>query len=577
MEAGWREFDTSVNIWDAFAGHSQFPLELTVGMDLRDLQGLSTDLVQSRWRPSTRALYQGWVVLWNALCRSACVPALPCNSQLLCTFVTVLAVSRAGGTVAIACSALIAYSALNDLANPFSASPLANSAFKAAVKVRQGPRKPAKDGVDPAFVVRLWEHFLPRREKISFEEKRMWSLIQLGWEAANRPGELTYLKLCGIMRVALVLAEASADKLERVLRAKNDAKLRGQLTRLVSGGESAVPNFCWLFDNVYEPALRELGFVRHARCPSLLRPANERLRTEPCTYCPPLFPTRPTVKAKKSSKTVVIDGVVRAVSTQKITDDVRAAATLIGFEHLSLSGKSLRIGGFSAATEDGNEEAVGLAAAELRWASTRVPLSVYKRRTVNEQRATGRALQSAMARALSAPPASSSLSPSAALTVQPHPPPARLSRPPPRTCSLARRRPRHTRQQRPRLARSHRPCRQSGRPLARSAVSLCLWQPWRASMCAAAFSLECARTEQRVRTCTSAILVAWPMECAPSRKLALMPGRRPTAFSCNPGSALRQSGRPGLGRCVTGAGTGSKGEARGGDQAGLAERQVGRA
>ena len=36
MEAGWREFDTSVNIWDAFAGHSQFPLELTVGMDLRD-------------------------------------------------------------------------------------------------------------------------------------------------------------------------------------------------------------------------------------------------------------------------------------------------------------------------------------------------------------------------------------------------------------------------------------------------------------------------------------------------------------------------------------------------------------
>lgn len=416
MEAGWREFDTSVNIWDAFAGHSQFPLELTVGMDLRDLQGLSADLVQSRWRPSTRALYQGWVVLWNAFCRSACVPALPCNPQLLCTFVTVLAVSRAGGTVAIACSALIAYSALNDLANPFSASPLANSAFKAAVKVRQGPRKPAKDGVDPAFIVRLWEHFLPRRGSISFEEKRMWTLIQLGWEAANRPGELTYLKLCDMMKVAIVLAEASADKLERVLRAKNDAKLRGQLTRLVSGGGSAVPNFCWLFDNVYEPALRELGFVRHAQCPSLLRPADERLRTEPCTYCPPLFPTRPTVKAKKSSKAVVIDGVVRAIATQKVTDDVRAAAKLIGFEHLSLSGKSLRIGGFSAATEDGNEEAVGLAAAELRWASTRVPLSVYKRRTVNEQRATGRALQSAMARALSAPPASSSLSPSATLT-----------------------------------------------------------------------------------------------------------------------------------------------------------------
>ena len=73
-------------------------------------------------------------------------------------------------TVAIACSAIIAFSAINDLASTFSASPVAGSAFQAAVKVRQGPRSPAKDGLDPVFIVRLWELFLPRASSLTFEE-----------------------------------------------------------------------------------------------------------------------------------------------------------------------------------------------------------------------------------------------------------------------------------------------------------------------------------------------------------------------------------------------------------------------
>lgn len=422
MEAGWREFDTTSNVWDAFAGQKSFPLELCVGVDLRDLDGLTADLVQSRWRPSTRVLYQGWVRLWCALCRSAGSSALPCDPWLLAKFVTILAASRAGGTVAIACSAIIAFSAINDFANPFSASPVAGSAFKAAVKVRQGPRSPAKDGVDPVFIVRLWELFLPRASSLTFEEARMWAVIQLGWEAANRPGELRLLALCDLMRVSVVLCEPSADMLERVLRAKNDPKLRGQLTRLVGGGGPEVPNFVHLFDKVYEPLLSALGFVRHARCPSLLQPSVERLRTEPCTFCPPLFPTRPCVKSK-SRKGVVVDDVVRPISTQKITEDVRQAAKLVGLSHLSLSGKSLRIGGFSAATEDGNEDQVGLAAAEMRWASTKVPLGTYKRRTVHEQQATGRALQSSLRAvvAQSSPLASSSMQPLAAPVRSPAP------------------------------------------------------------------------------------------------------------------------------------------------------------
>lgn len=383
------------NVFDAFAGIPDLPFECGVGSLVSDLHTLSQDLVQTKWRRSTRALYQGWLRLWLALCFAMGVAALPAQSEALTFFITQLCLTRGAGTVAIAASALIAFSSLNDFPNPFQSSPRASLALAAVKKARGGSAVPKKDGVSPEFIVKLWQANMARLGSLRFVEKRQWSEIQFGWEAAHRPGEISFAHICDIVRVCH-LGETSSDLLDFTRGAKNDARHRGQVTRLIGGVGSDMPSFVYIWDHIWEPELRKMGFVRHPRCPSVTAPLQDRLRTFRCDLCPPLFPTMP-VKNKR-------DSIVRSVCTSTITSDVRAAAQLIGLDDLNLSGKSLRIGGFSAATEDGNEELVGLAAAEMRWASMRVPVAHYKRRTVSEQRRTGQALQAALGRHAPVPP-----------------------------------------------------------------------------------------------------------------------------------------------------------------------------
>ena len=85
-----------------------------------------------------------------------------------------------------------------------------------------------------------------------------------------------------------------------------------------------------------------------------------------------------------------------AVSTQTIGEDIRRVASILRFFDLDLSAKSLRIGGLSAATEDGEGPGMEVVSAEMRWRSKKVPQNVYKRKTAEEQRRTGLALHAAV-------------------------------------------------------------------------------------------------------------------------------------------------------------------------------------
>jgi hypothetical protein len=402
MSLGFVEFAKAKNVFDTHTGCRDLPFEVVDGVSVQDIQSLSEDLVQTRWRPSTRALYQGWLRLWLALCVSAGVPALPIVPELLVFFITHLALTRGSGTVAIAASAVIAFCALNDVSNPFDTSPLAKSCLIGVKKARSGPRVAEKDGVSAEFVVRLWRLRMGKWQQgaLSFVEARSWFVVQLGWEGAHRPGELSGASMCDLVLAVWADKQAvskfSQKQVQTLLRdlpseegdmlslarlAKNDRKVKGQQTRLVVPERVETPSAVWLWRNMWRPFLHKMGFRISKKCGSSSDVAADLLRVHRCEHCPPLFPTLPSPTRK-----VVRQG---AVSVQSISDIVREAAKEVDMSHLELSGKSLRIGGYSAATEDGEESTAGLAAAELRWASKTVPERVYKRRTVQEQRVKG--------------------------------------------------------------------------------------------------------------------------------------------------------------------------------------------
>ena len=74
----------------------------------------------------------------------------------------------------------------------------------------------------------------------------------------------------------------------------------------------------------------------------------------------------------------------------------RPSTRTLCIDDLDLSAKSLRIGGLSAATEDGDGPGMEAVSAEMRWRSKKVPQNVYKRKTAEEQRRTGLALHAAV-------------------------------------------------------------------------------------------------------------------------------------------------------------------------------------
>ena len=83
--AGWVEFETKDTLWDAYAGRTMPDFELFVGGSVDVWSTLTEDLEQSRWSPSTRALYQGWLTAFLVFCAWCGIAPLPIVPQVLAT------------------------------------------------------------------------------------------------------------------------------------------------------------------------------------------------------------------------------------------------------------------------------------------------------------------------------------------------------------------------------------------------------------------------------------------------------------------------------------------------------------
>lgn len=407
-------------MWELFAGVPHLPFDLAVGTSTADYGAALADaLPQAAWRQSTRIMYQGWVLLWLSFCAGLGVAAVPAVGAVLARFVSELAVTRAASTVSIACSAIVGLHKLNNFKSPFEKNPLAQLAWKAVEKTRSALRQKnaIKDGVDPDFIWRVWRYFMPMflAGTISFEQAKLWCLIQVGWEAGNRPGEIGWLMGCDFVPVVLMGEAGCGDWLLWVRGAKNDAKFRGQCTRLMLTDASGTsPCAVWLFVHVYGPMLcaviRGMGLHGlhcgggcvavcggkvclcarvHARCSAReVGFRTDAQRTHRCEWCRHLFPSRPLQGVNK--------GGLGMISKSLISEGLKRLASEFGLGHLRLSAKSLRIGGLSAATSAADGPGIGIVSQHMRWRSAVVPERHYKRQTPGEQQRTGQALHKAL-------------------------------------------------------------------------------------------------------------------------------------------------------------------------------------
>ena len=458
---GWRQFEVRSSMFDVFAGFPSIPFQLQVGVSMQDVaRVMAPDLVQSAWRPSTRALYQGWLGIWLAFCVACDVLPLPADPDILVAFMTELALSgRNASTIGVALSAIVGFHRINNMRSPFHVHPVAALAWKGIDKTRNGAQTRPKDGIDPEFIGRMWVHFhaLWYKNQLLFRDARAWFSIMLGWEIAARPSELRFLCMCDLVPVRWLGEKFCGDMMVFVRGAKNDHKFAGQVTRIVlpepvaslcewcgkvgmlgqrwcgacasyrdkvevtprTAGDSVIrvpypfkvrptPSAAWLWYHMWGPALQHCGFDRRRLCVCSTyggKVCSCKLLADGCSLSEGA--REDVLRAHRCDKCYPVlptrpkhtgkaGAFPTAVSTQTIGEDVRRVARYLNITDLDLSAKSLRIGGLSAATEDEDGPGMEVVSAEMRWRSKKVPQNVYKRKTAEEQRRTGLALHAAV-------------------------------------------------------------------------------------------------------------------------------------------------------------------------------------
>ena len=158
--AGWIEYDVDENIWDVHAGLPMPGVDVFVGGEVKVWSALSHTLVQSSKRPSTRRLYQRWLLVFFGVCAMLQVPVLPVASVAFEKFLTRVAHRYAFGTVQIAASAVIDFCLFNNFQHPCDEHPRCKLILKAARSLKGGLLVTPKDPIDPQFLLAMWDVFL---------------------------------------------------------------------------------------------------------------------------------------------------------------------------------------------------------------------------------------------------------------------------------------------------------------------------------------------------------------------------------------------------------------------------------
>ena len=153
-------FDETATVWDYNRGR---PLpdgaEVRVN-DIGKLDELGSSLRASKWRQSTRALYNGYFRIWLYFALANGCAILPADPTDVTRCLTWMALSYAASTVSVAASAIVAMHVWNGLPHPFKGDVFVKQVLDGIESCGICGSRAPKFIVDSSFIVGMTERFL---------------------------------------------------------------------------------------------------------------------------------------------------------------------------------------------------------------------------------------------------------------------------------------------------------------------------------------------------------------------------------------------------------------------------------
>ena len=379
-------FDETATVWDYNRGR---PLpdgaEVRVN-DIGKLDELGSSLRASKWRQSTRALYNGYFRIWLYFALANGCAILPADPTDVTRCLTWMALSYAASTVSVAASAIVAMHVWNGLPHPFKGDVFVKQVLDGIESCGICGSRAPKFIVDSSFIVGMTERFLtdyPWFDADWFDPWRrgggksvIWmravALVLVGLELGVRPSSLVRLTTCcwqrrldGTVAVQIDLAKnVKNGKLFHVVLGRRSGKFKDNLSAV-----SFMEEFIF-------PFMEATGQLTDYGCCE-----KTSWRTSHCRQCPFLFASW----GKKQQ-----DGERQpAVRVGEVSGAVKKWAGRLGRDPKNYSGVSLRRGTQSIAAA--RRVVKRIRKQHGGWASERMP-DIYTEISKKWQKQVGEAI-----------------------------------------------------------------------------------------------------------------------------------------------------------------------------------------
>ena len=271
-------------------------------------------------------------------CRRSRVRPLPVEPDTFLRWLDVLVTKLAGRTVTVAISAIVAWSALNNLPHPIDTNPVLRLAWRGLTRTRSVRVGPQKLPLTEIFVLSVfqdfWRHY-STRPGTDFVLLRSVSWLLTGFESGPRVQEACMWTVCDLWR------QQDRSLILRFLNTKNNYQ-QNYLNSIASLAPAEhplakFPSASAFLELVYLPELHRVGVRRHPDCTATPE------SMAPCRACPRLFPTL-------SSGHTPDRPITGTMTSQHVSDMVRFWLVRLGVEQPQRwSGISMRSGTASLA------------------------------------------------------------------------------------------------------------------------------------------------------------------------------------------------------------------------------------
>ena len=383
---GIRLFDEQATVWDYNRGRALPEVHRPEPTDIAALDKLGMGLRESKWRMSSRTLYNGFFRAWLAFALVNGCAVLPASKRWLVRWLTYMALHYAASTVQTAAAAVVALHLWNDLQHPFKGDSRLQQLLAGIDACGICGSRAPKFIVDSNFVCGMVERFLAKYPVFRDEWFDPWvrsgdksvvllrgvAIVLVGLELGVRPSSLARLTTCcwqrrldGTVAVQIDLAKnVKNGKLFHVVLGRRRGSFRENYSAI-----SFVEEF------VFPLMESQQQWTDTSKC------CKNKWRTSHCRSCPFIFASW--------GQRVLDGGRQPQVRPSELGDVVKQWAKRLGRDPKNYSGVSLRRGSTSIAAARKIEKKIRQK--HGGWASERMP-DIYTEVSKKHQKQVGKAI-----------------------------------------------------------------------------------------------------------------------------------------------------------------------------------------